>query len=353
MALKNERIVYRGRNGATGLSDVTATIRRNGVQVATAVACTEINSTTEPGCYQLLLTPTMITGYGGAGLYDFYINSASQYAPAIQSKWILVNDEDDLAASLAGEAIAIASIKSDTTQIIGDVESGTYGLSAIKTLIDTLQSSVASIQNNTRFSASLPVPAIIPTAGSTTFRVPFSLFNTQGSPEDPDSQQIAVTIANASGVSRKSYLVGYVSEVAPLYATRDQLGTYRVDFAVPYTAAQEELIFSFYYAENTIPFLQRRVTETILDVASEGFALQTTLLDVQEEVEEIELDIQNATYGLAALKTLIDTKASQTSVDAIQTDITNNVEGTGFDNSTDSLHQISLRLYNGGVAVVG
>lgn len=384
MALKNLRVLYTSRNETTGLTDVTARIRRNGAEVASAVALTELNATNYPGIYELNIAPATLTSYGGAGFYQVYINSASKNAPATFAKFVLENDEDDLEAHLntiGGKVDVIDgnvdTVLTQTTDIQAKVNNGTYGLAALQSLVIAIQSAVGNIQNNTRFSASVPSDLIRPPSGSTTYRIPISLFDTNGDMEDPDSNQIAVTIANPSGTSRKSYLVGYVDEPTPLYATRIAKGDYYVDVAIPNGATIEELIFQFSYLENTIAFTQRRVGSVVTDVQSSGFALETTAQSILTDTDEIQQKINNGTYGLSALrsaidaaqadidliqaelasgtyglsaiKTAVDSKASQTSVNNVQSDVAA-IKGTGFATGTDSLKAISDRVYTGGYA---
>lgn len=139
MAIKEQRIIYQYKNNMTGKAAVAKCkdIRRNGVSVATNLALTEVSSTNNPGSYELLLSPATITGYGGAGFYDFYFNSTTggDSAPAVAVRVVTENDEDDNAA-------AIATVNVITSDIQTKVNSGTYGLEALKGLIDALQATV-------------------------------------------------------------------------------------------------------------------------------------------------------------------------------------------------------------------
>jgi hypothetical protein len=99
---------------------------------------------------------------------------------------------------------------------------------------------------------------------------------------------------------------------------------------------------------------------------------------MQPQVADIQSQVNNATYGLAALKTFLDamnllvadsnsilnsgTIGNQAIIDAIadkasQTSLNNligtvdNIAGAGFDTGTDSLKQISDRQFTGGSAV--
>lgn len=380
MALKTQRIIYISRNFETGLTDVTANIRRNGVSVASGVALSEVAN----GRYELVLSPANITTYGGAGFFDFYINSASKSAPAVASRWILENDEDDLRAGQLAIESKVDIIDTNVDAIKADVQSGTFGLSALKSLIDAVQSSVSNIQNATRFVAAVPSQLIKPGAGSTSFRIPIRVYNGDGALEDPDSNAIAVSITDEQGNDRTSYLVGFVA--GPVNASRTGVGVYYIDLALPSSADSEQLNFNFAYTENAISLSAVRTSQVVLDVQASGFALETTaqdiltdtadmqpriadiqtkinsatfglaalkdLLDIIEtNTDDVEGLLNNGTYGLAALKTALDTKASQTSVTAITTNLDDNVKGSGFNAATDSLKQISERVFTGGQAV--
>lgn len=383
MALKTERIYYQARNDRTGLVDVTANIRRNGVLAAASVALTEVDAVNQPGVYVLTLSPATITSYGGAGFYEFFINSASRNAKAITAKWILANDADDLDADLTTIEGKIDVIDQNVDDVEAALVNPTYGLSALKALIDTLKSSIASVQNNIAFSAGVLNQSIAPGAGTNTYRIPINVFDTSGNMEDPDSNEIFVSIVNEAGVDRSSYLAGFVS--GPVLATRDAIGQYRIDYGIPDTAPLETLIFKFEYVEGGLTRVQQRASEVVADVQSSGFALETTAQDILTDtadmqprvadiqtkvndatyglaalkalidildtnVDSVKADVENATYGLAALRTTLDTKASQASVTAVDSSLTD-AKGAGFATGTDSLKAISDRVYTGGKAI--
>lgn len=393
MALKNTRIIYTAKNFTTGLADVTADIRRDGVSVATGVALSDIGN----GRYELLLTPALITSYGGAGFFDFLINSASKNLPAVAGKWILENDEDDLQSQIASidtkidtidsnldaAILDISSIKTTVEDTNTEVNDGSHGLANLKTLIDAIQSSVTNISNVTRFSAPIPKPLVRPETGTKTYKIPVTMYDNNGNMEDPDSNQIQLSIADESGNSRDSLIVGFAAQ--PHYITRNAQGDYEFEIQLDNTTALEQLNFKFNYLEATVPLVQYATTEVTLDVAASGLALETTAQSIladtaamQPQVADIQTKVNDATYGLAALKTLLDTiagytdsvegelanatyglaalrtqmdlKASQSSVNTLQSDVTA-VKGTGFNGTEDSLAAISDRVFSGGYAV--
>ena len=385
MAIKNERFIYSSRNFTTGLTDVTAKVRRNGVEVAASVALTEIAN----GRYELLLTTTLIALYGGEGFFDLFIDSPSQKAPATASRWILANNESDLESHLGIIEGKVNTVGTDVSVIRGEVQNGSWGLSQLKALIDSVQSSVSTIQNVTRFIAAVPSEMTRPATGlPTRYMLPMRLYDTAGNLEDPDSNVVTVSVTDEAGNDRSSYLTGYVA--GPVNAIRSGLGVYAISLDIPTSAFVEQLVFSFSYTENAIPLSSVRTANVVSDVANSGFALEGTsqsiLLDTQDVkprvlniqtqinsavhglaalkllIDSVDLknvniraELDSAAYGLSSIKTALDTKSSaaqvtavQATADAIQLNINTDVKGTGFDASKDSLQKLSLRIYTGG-----
>jgi predicted nucleic acid-binding Zn-ribbon protein len=392
---REQRVKYLARNGRTGLTNVTAIIRRNGVAVlgtdTTPLPLVEIGN----GQYELVLSAAQLNSAGGAGWFDFYINSATRNAPGIKGFYITEANEDDLAAKqivIEGKIDAIASdvttIASNVTSIKTTVEdtntevkSPTHGLSEIKNVVDALQNAIGQIQNNTRFTTTMPVEMVIKSAGVSTYRVWAALFDTAGNLEDPDGA-ITVSLQNDQGAVRNDYLKNSVAG-APVDMTPDSTGIFYIDLEIPDTASEEQLITFFDYVENTIPLKQVKTSNLVQEVNASGLALEATsqsikttvetmgpqVADIQTKINDASIGlaaIKNAitgvqttvdanntllsdgTVGLAALKAALDLKASQTSVDDLNTLLTNDVKGTGFDQTEDSLAAISDRTFFGG-----
>lgn len=341
---KSLRIQYQAKKNQTGLTDVKAQIYLNGVAKAvggSAVALTEIDATNAPGMYLLTLSGATLTGYGVAtgqeNTIHGEIDSASLSAPAPFRVDVNKADLDDLDIKLgtpAGASVSadIAAVKTDTAAIKTDLETGASSLASILTAIQ-------AIQNNAGFSVPVPAQLIVPSSGSNLYRIPVTLYNSTNALVDADTQTVTVHLANQAGTSRDSYL-GSTTMV------RDSLGQYHVDVTIAAAAPIEELLFTFTYSIGGAATARKSVTETAAEAASSGTALQSTLLDVQGDVDNVESIVASGTFGNAAIKT---------AVDAIQSDLTNNVEGTGFVNSTDSLHAISVflsaNIFQGGRAV--
>lgn len=393
MAFKDTRFIYQSRNNTTGLADVIAEIRRNGSVVASSVSLAEVGN----GRYELLLTAANIVTYGGAGFYDVYINSASRNAPAVAGKEIEENDRDDLAASLASIdgkvdvfTVSLAAVAADVTSIKTTVEStndtvlsAVHGNPQLKALLDNITSVTTNISNVVRFNAALLPTLIRQETGTKTYRIPVYLYDLSGNMEDPDNNEIAVSVQNASGVVRDSLLSSFTAQ--PYYITRNSEGSYEFEISIPDTAALEPLVFEFNYSESTVPLVQSATTEIVLNAQASGLALETTsqeiltdtadiqpkvvsilallqdaasgtvalknLLDViNSNTDGVESELADLTYGLPALRTQLDLKASQSTVNNILSGV-DNIKGAGFVEAEDSLEAISERVYSGGRAI--
>jgi hypothetical protein len=288
----------------------------------------------------------------------------------------------------------VASIQSDTMDIKGvSFTTGSDSLHQIKDyLVNTIQSSISQIQNNTLTSVSLPTQMLI----STTPGVPqpynfyVNTMDEQGMMTDPYDQDsgagtamVSVAVLNQAGTSRNSKLSGLDSSTQGglNWMTRMSTGRFSGIYSVASGDALEELNFTFKYkhavAEN----------DRIIDRSS----VVTLELNVNTQVNAIKADVENSTFGLSAIKTLIDyydatTQADlttiegkidtvttnvgtvNTTVNGINTLLTNvtyglsalktlidnantaianmrsSIEGAGFNTATDSLAQISSKV---------
>jgi len=392
---RNEKFKYVSRNAETGLTNVVAKVRRNGIYVlgtdTTPLPLTEIDN----GQYELTLTASQLNLAGGAGYYDLYINSATRNAPAISSRYVTEKDNDELFTKIDGVETKIDSVQADTNAIQSDltsvkatvedtnteVKSPIHGLGQLKTLVDMIQSTVSNISNVARFAAFMPSNMIRPSAGNRRYRVEMRLFDTNGNMEDPDGN-ITVGVKDEAGNSRNAYLVGSVAGAA-VAAARASLGVFSVDVDLPSTADLEQLIFNFDYAENAIPFSQVGTTQVIEEIQASGLALEATsqeilldtsdvqprVVDIQAKVNDANIGLgalkalmltienyvntnndilSNATYGLSALQVELATKASQASITALSTRMTNEILGVGHDPAVDSQKAISDRTFFGG-----
>lgn len=401
MAIKPVRVVYTSRNFLTGLSDVRAEIfKHNGVQFVSAmsnVVLSEIDAVNMPGLYVLNLSVSDINTMGGLGTYIIKMNSASKNAPATFKLEVLANNNDDIEShlttiegkvdslisgqsSIASELATVKTLSQSTNNTIIDPLVGNANL---KALIEQAISAVQSVQNNTSFIASVSPQMIVMGSGANTYKIPIRVYNTNGSLEDPDLQKVYVSIKNEAGLDRTNYVVGFLG--GPVEATRISTGIYEADISIPDTASLEQLIFDFTYTENSNTLNFVRTSELVEEAQATGLALQTTLLDVLTDTSDIAprvIDIQakindpvsgtsalkalidlvkgvcdnsyaelvDSLHGLAVIKSVLDTKSNQASVDALISGLAS-TQGVGYDPATDSQKAVSNRTFFGGTAV--
>lgn len=399
MAIQTQYVVYNARNFRTGLTDVSANVFKDGssTPVATGLALSEISAVNAEGRYLLTLSPTQINSFGGVGTYKIAIDSASRSAPATAKLVIEANDNDDLAAlisTLSGDISTIdgkvdllqtdlTSVKATVEDTNSEVKDGTVGLAAIKALVDAAISGITSIQQTTRTVVAFPTELLSPATGTTLYKVLINIYNTQGSLEDPDSNAVQVSLRNSAGLDRGNYFQG--GGASPQAATRLGTGRYEIDLEIPAGATPEQINCVVNYTENTNPLEAVRTGAIVTEVQASGVAQQTTLQEVlddtsviQPQVADIQAKINDASFGLSALKAAIDaidavvdstnsivtsgTIGNQAIIDAIadtasQTSLTNliasvdELKGTGFDPALDSNKAISDKTFYGGSAV--
>lgn len=371
MALRGMRAYYQAKDNTTGLTDVKGQVYLDDVAKAvggSAVLFTELDPTNAPGIYYFDITQSQLVTWGatiGSKSTVFMdIDSATAPAQAPFKQDVFLSDTDDIYAKLgtpvgASVSADIAAVKADTVAIKNDLETGSDSLAII-------HAAVLAIQNNAGFAVPVPAQMIIPLAGSNSYRIPVSVYNENNMLIDPDTNTITVAAVNQAGASRNSYL-------GSTTMTRDSLGQYHVDLAIPSTASQEELLFTFSYSVGGSATARRAVTNLISDIAGSGYALQSTLLSVQSDVSAIKSDVESATFGLAHITSDLEDatnglpaiKGAINSANAILGNGTygnaalkaelDGIEGSGFVTGTDSLrataNYLRAKLFLGGRAV--
>lgn len=162
------------------------------------------------------------------------------------------------------------------------------------------QASVDGIQNNTNFVGVVPSTIVLPSAGSKTYRLYARLFDTAGSPEDPDLDVLNIRIEDAAGAPL----------VATVAMTRDGVGQYHYDYLVNSTDTEQPLRVFFEYEENAIEFQQVRVSEvqefeskidTLISrvgVPNNGSIAQD-VADVKSVVDQIDTETDAASIAAA------------------------------------------------------
>ena len=134
----------------------------------------------------------------------------------------------------------------------------TAEINANEAKIDIVTTMVAQIQNNVFFSTTVLDMYQRPTAGSTTYRVRAMVFDGTGTPEDPDSEELCITLDGTSGAI-----------IARTLMTRQSLGIYYYDVVIASTDTLEDWTFTFDYLEATVlktHYRQSALTEWTSDL---------------------------------------------------------------------------------------
>lgn len=343
---KNLRFEYEAKNFTTGLTDVRAQIYLNGVAKAVAGSAinatpnangsriNEVSSANAPGLYEILITAADLTAWGVDQSTAFYlvayVNSASKSAPATFRRQEMVADVDDIDVKLgtpAGASVSadIASIKSDTTAIKSDLETGPNSLA-------NLMAALAGIAAGTGVVAfAVPQALVINETGegNNVYTIPIRIYDEEDRLKDPDSDNIDITLVNQAGTDRSAYLTSGAT------AVKDDVGKYHIVVTLPDTAPEEELIFGWDYEINSNPASRVSTTNALKRTSTE-------LDEIETIVEDIQSVVNDPVFGNQAIKN---------AVNAVQAELDNEIEGAGFNTTTDSLAAISARIYNGGRAV--
>jgi bacterioferritin (cytochrome b1) len=283
-------------------------------------------------------------GTDGLGALKTLIDTVDTVADAV-----LVDTGTTLPATLGSPAGAsmsadIADIKVDTAAAVADLANGTDGLGALKTLIDNVQTAVNAVQNNTRFVAAIPGKINRPSSGSEAVAVACYLYDEAGNMEDPDSNGLFVKISQMDGTAVTGRYFSDSGLSSAISASGS--GTFSGYFPLARASAGK---YAFFYKNDTGHDEENLAIEFGWEEGStaryQGRAMQVSdaadLDTIKSTVDGIQTDLSNGTDGLGALKTLIDTVntdlsngtdglgALKTLVDTVNTDLSNGTDGLG------------------------
>lgn len=378
-------ILYGSSNYITGHTVVAEIYDEANVKNSSNVTLSEIGTT---GLYGGSFTPDAV------GEWKVKIKDNVLYKAHAS---ITITEHDEV--SIGGDVVSIKNILESTTYgnealktKLDGIEgsgfaTGSDSLKAVKDyLVNTIQSSITQIQNNTRTTVAIPQQMLRPVSGNSIFKVYLNVYDASGNMEDPDDQDsgsdiamVSVSVVDESGNSRDSNVGGLSASTQDSlnWMTRDAEGRFSCTYTVAYTHDLEQLLFTFNYLEGGLA--------RTIDRAS----IVTSVLDITDSVNNIYSEVTNVTYGLSALKTLIDSylanggtiesridgvesnltsieskidamdtvadntyaivshstygqAALKVLIDALQLDMTS-VKGSGFVTGTDSLKAISDR----------
>ncbi len=217
----------------------------------------------------------------------------------------------DQAAAMFNVATALASFRATVL----DAASTRAALGLAAANLDTqLSANLAAIQgvsNVTRLSVALPKYLDRPVAGDKAVKVEFALKDTDGNMEDPDGNQLAVTVYNSAGTSRDTLLykenaltnaldAGSGTFSAYKQLERSAAGLYSCFVKIASDATEEELFVKVGWEEDATALYEYRATQ-VLDVANDLGVLLTRC----SESRLAELDPANLPADVAANLTAI------------------------------------------------
>lgn len=158
--------------------------------------------------------------------------------------------------------------------------SATDSLAAAEAQRAAIEAAIADVSNVVRFSVTIPTLER-PNTGSTVYRIRVNLEDTDGNPEDPDTNTISIHVENHLGVSRDVNLdAGTMTRLAA--------GRYESLYTISSSHTLEQLIFEFTYDENAITFTKDK-SQTVIDSDVIGFtaADRTLLTDTAADAAEL------------------------------------------------------------------
>jgi len=202
------------------------------------------------------------------------------------------------------------------------------------------QTSVTQIQNNTLAAFVVPEILVIPDSGSTPYNFYAYFYNEVGSPIDPDSQIVHVTIKDSGG----TILEG------PTAMTRTGLGIYSYQTSISsIDTARTEYVF-FDYSVDSVALEQVRSTN-VSPYQSDIDILLGRLTDQRAA----NLDNLDATVSSRALQTTalsIDAQTSQLSFtgSSVNSNVITNTDKTGYALTAGEHTQITLDVWGATLA---
>ncbi|MEA3346965.1 MAG: hypothetical protein U9Q21_02610 [Candidatus Auribacterota bacterium] len=157
--------------------------------------------------------------------------------------------QDDLGLGTTAKA----DVNAEVDQSLLDYDSGS-GVAK--------ESSVNSIQNNTRFVAGLPQYMLIPAAGNNVYKLIAYFYDNSGNPEDPDSNEIALHVETAAGADKSGLLYDDYGAATPATASttftgykkliRDGVGRFHTYLKIASSESQNQFVYDFALKEATV-----------------------------------------------------------------------------------------------------
>lgn len=167
----------------------------------------------------------------------------------------------DIAAIKADEVTLLSRLTSGRALLIDNLDvpvssryssvQGASDFASEDAKLDAILGAIGATPNNTAFVGIVPSVMVLPAAGNKDYKFYVNLFNTDGTPGDPDADTVTLTVTDVNGVS----VAGPTTMV--------KLATGRYVYTYQVTAADQErsLYVNFDYQKSAVPFHHVRVTE--------------------------------------------------------------------------------------------
>ena len=269
----------------------------------------------------------------------------------------------------------VAAVKVDTAANKVTLESGIYGLAAIKTQtgaletdtqdiqakvgtpvgasvsadIATLQSSITNINNATRLSGGLPGLLELPEAGTTYYRAAIALFDGSGTPEAPDTDEFFFRVLDKAGAALTG--VYFSTSTGTAIAAKvggDFAGWYQMAYSVTgrgtawvgiaSSATKQGLTVEYGYKEATVTVIQPRPTQVV--------DYETTVATAAAVWDETKAaHITAGTFGKSVqdIESKVGTPVALGGTADLGSNLAN-LAGATFDTATDSSEAISNKV---------
>lgn len=247
---------------------------------------------------------------------DATVSSRASEANATSNKNDVISEVDD-------NETKIDNLQGDMDDVHGKLPSGDIADEA----------SVIAIQNNTRFSSSPPTPVVIG-SGDVIFKISCGLFDTDGNPEDPDTQESVVLMAiKARAINGQADKTAFFDDeggitgatASSTYGTpyvrmvRTSTGRFETYYKLPSTEDPDNWTFTFKYAENSVEFVRERGISIV------GADITTVTLDDSNANKDIIIDAikQRGNVTAPATNTIMqdlvdEIDENETKIDSVQ-----------------------------------
>jgi len=242
-------------------------------------------------------------------------------------------NDDAITASKFDETTAYPLTSADTGST-AVARTGADGdtLETLSDQIDSVQTSVNGIQNNTKFVATVPTYMIIPAAGNTMYKITAHFYDSDGNMEDPDNNEIDILYENVSGGDKDAFFddaggttpaTAGVIDANMWKMVKISTGVYETYYKIPNTESEDQWTATFKLEESSTLLNYSRSTNVL--AATPG---TTTLADnttnkdiIAEALKERDVSGTGAVSGSIYKDINDNIDANETKIDTIDTNV--------------------------------